>query len=236
MPQRIKNNKYEVPKKINQVGFENAVFFEAPIESKNQASAVWASHLNTKEGPVEKNFTHRTTKMDRTSMRIKKIKRYGNRKLYDTEQSTYVILNDIAKMVREGRNILIIDNETQEDITISVFTQIIFNAERVTSQPASLNILKSIIQTGDGSFSNYLSKRPGLEIKPQIQDSKINIEEKINTASPSSEENQKKSEIASHFQHKPLHERIVSALSPDSTPSGEEDTILPTSRGNTMEK
>ena len=66
---------------------------------------------------------------------VKIIKRYGNRKLYDTEQSSYVILSDIAKMVRNQENIQIIDNEKGDDITHSTLTQIIFGAEQ---KPPSL--------------------------------------------------------------------------------------------------
>ena len=89
---------------------------------------------------------------------IKVIKRYGNRKLYDTEQSVYVVLDDIAKMIRNRENIQIIDNATDDDITHATLTQIIFGAEQKAATPASLDILKSIIKEGDGSFSSFLAK------------------------------------------------------------------------------
>lgn len=89
---------------------------------------------------------------------IKVIKRYGNRKLYDTEQSVYVVLDDIAKMIRNRENIQIIDNATENDITHATLTQIIFGAEQKAATPASLDILKSIIKEGDGSFSSFLAK------------------------------------------------------------------------------
>lgn len=92
------------------------------------------------------------------TQRTKIIKRYGNRKLYDTEQSSYVVLNDIAKMIRNKEDIQVIDNETKNDITLSTLIQIIFGAEKKTNIEAPVDILKSIIREGDGSFSSFLAK------------------------------------------------------------------------------
>ena len=86
------------------------------------------------------------------------IKKYGNRKLYDTEQSSYVVLKDIEKMVRNKEDIQVIDNETQDDITISTLTQIIFSSEKKSKVTPPINVLKSIIREGDGSFSSFLAK------------------------------------------------------------------------------
>jgi polyhydroxyalkanoate synthesis repressor PhaR len=55
----------------------------------------------------------------------KVIKRYQNRKLYDTQQSCYVTLEDIAKMIRNNEDVLVIDNKSKKDITSSTLTQII---------------------------------------------------------------------------------------------------------------
>ena len=54
------------------------------------------------------------------------IKRYSNRKLYDTEQSTYITLDEIQEMVKSGDDIRIIDNKSKEDITNVTLAQIIF--------------------------------------------------------------------------------------------------------------
>ena len=86
------------------------------------------------------------------------IKKYGNRKLYDTEQSSYVVLKDIEKMVRNKEEIRVIDNETQDDITIPTLTQIIFSSEKKSKVSPPVNVLKSIIREGDGSFSSFLAK------------------------------------------------------------------------------
>ena len=92
------------------------------------------------------------------SSRVKIIKRYQNRKLYDTQQSCYVTLDDIAKMIRTSEEVMVIDNKTKNDITAATLTQIIFEAEKKASQYAPLFTLREIIQTGNGSISNYLAK------------------------------------------------------------------------------
>ena len=89
---------------------------------------------------------------------IKIIKRYQNRKLYDTQQSCYVTLEDIAKMIRANEEIMVIDNKTKNDITAATLTQIIFEAEKKASQYAPLFTLRDIIQNGNGSISSYLAK------------------------------------------------------------------------------
>lgn len=95
---------------------------------------------------------------DNLRSRTKIIKRYGNRKLYDTEQSSYVVLSDIAKMIRNKEEVQVIDNETKNDITLSTLTQIIFGAEKKSRVSAPAEVLKTIICEGDGSFSSFLSK------------------------------------------------------------------------------
>ena len=54
---------------------------------------------------------------------MKTIKRYANRKLYDTERSSYVTLDEIAEMVRTGEDLEIVDQKTGEDLTSVTLTQ-----------------------------------------------------------------------------------------------------------------
>ena len=86
------------------------------------------------------------------------IKKYGNRKLYDTERSAYIVLKDIEKMIRNKEDIQVIDNETQNDITISTLTQIIFTSEKRSKFSTPINLLKSIIREGDGSLATFFEK------------------------------------------------------------------------------
>jgi polyhydroxyalkanoate synthesis repressor PhaR len=93
-----------------------------------------------------------------TKATAKVIKRYQNRKLYDTQQSCYVTLDDIAKMIRADEEVTIVDNKTKRDITASTLAQIIFEAEKKASEYAPLHVLRDIIQHGNGSMSMYLAK------------------------------------------------------------------------------
>lgn len=99
-----------------------------------------------------------TVAVVKPSSKTKIIKRYQNRKLYDTQQSCYVTLDDIAKMIRTSEDVMVIDNKTKNDITAATLTQIIFEAEKKASQYAPLFTLREIIQNANGSISSYLAK------------------------------------------------------------------------------
>ena len=73
------------------------------------------------------------------------IKKYANRRLYDTESSTYITLDRLAAMVREGREFEVVDAKTGEDITRQVLTQIIVDEEARGSTMLPVAFLKQII-------------------------------------------------------------------------------------------
>ena len=73
------------------------------------------------------------------------IKKYANRRLYDTESSTYITLDRLAAMVREGREFEVVDAKSGEDITRQVLTQIIVDEEARGSTMLPVNFLKQII-------------------------------------------------------------------------------------------
>lgn len=75
------------------------------------------------------------------------IKRYSNRKLYDTRDSRYVTLDHIASMVRAGDDVRVVDNATRQDLTTATLAQIIFEEEKKTPK-LSLVGLRKIIQNG----------------------------------------------------------------------------------------
>src|SRR5512145_615621 len=77
------------------------------------------------------------------------IKRYTNRKLYDTVESRYVTLDEIAAMVRAGAEVKVIDNRTREDLTSITLAQIIFEQEKKSSQTSLTTLLGLIRQGGD---------------------------------------------------------------------------------------
>lgn len=86
------------------------------------------------------------------------IKRYRNRKLYDTSDSSYVTLEDIADIIKQGHDVQIIDNATGEDITGQTLAQIIFEEEKKKQSRLPLEMLRSIIQTGGEAIKGLLQK------------------------------------------------------------------------------
>ena len=62
------------------------------------------------------------------------VKKYANRRLYDTSKSAYITLGDLATLVRDGREFRVVDAKSDEDITHSVLTQIIMEAEQEGGQ------------------------------------------------------------------------------------------------------
>ena len=87
---------------------------------------------------------------------MKIIKRYQNRKLYDTHESVYVTLDEITKMLKAGDDLRVIDNKTKNDITATTLTQLLHERERKAKVQPSLDLLREIIRFGDGSFSGYI--------------------------------------------------------------------------------
>jgi len=73
------------------------------------------------------------------------IKKYANRRLYDTESSAYITLDRLAEMVREGREFEVVDAKSGEDITRQVLTQIIVEEEARGSTMLPVNFLKQLI-------------------------------------------------------------------------------------------
>ena len=81
------------------------------------------------------------------------IKRYANRKLYDTEHSRYVTLDQISEMIRKGDDVKIVDNKTKEDLTTVTLAQIIFEEEKKQRSFLPLNAMRNIIQSGGEWFA-----------------------------------------------------------------------------------
>ena len=83
--------------------------------------------------------------MDQTKKPIT-IKKYANRRLYNTETSTYVTLDDLAEMVRGERDFVVFDAKTGEDLTHSVLTQIILEQESRGQNLLPVNFLRQLIR------------------------------------------------------------------------------------------
>ncbi|MCR9203127.1 MAG: polyhydroxyalkanoate synthesis regulator DNA-binding domain-containing protein [Halobacteriovoraceae bacterium] len=94
---------------------------------------------------------------------VRIIKRYQNRKLYDTHQSCYVTLEEIAQIIREGHEIQVIDNKTKNDITYTTQIQLLFDQEKKSTKAGDTELLKRVIRSTEGTFTGYIRGLEGIE-------------------------------------------------------------------------
>ncbi|NTU63515.1 MAG: hypothetical protein HGB05_08950 [Chloroflexi bacterium] len=106
------------------------------------------------------------------------IKRYANRKLYDTESKRYITLDGIAEMIRQQQDVKVVDHETGEDITALTQAQIIFEQERKLRSGIPRTVFTNIIQTSSDTLSQVwhalippeeLKKAVDVEIEKRVQ-------------------------------------------------------------------
>jgi len=108
------------------------------------------------------------------------IKRYSNRKLYDTESSKYVTLEEIAQMVKAGEEIVIIDNKTKDDLTAVTLTQIIYEEEKRKSR-MPLGMLRQLITSSGDAVQEFFEKQvkaPVVETIDQANKSVVDLRQK----------------------------------------------------------
>ena len=86
---------------------------------------------------------------------IRLIKRYGgsSRKLYDTEESRYVSLEELSAMVRAGQELQVVDSATGEDVTAQTLAQCIYEDQRWGHSLLSGDLLHQMIRTGNQAFA-----------------------------------------------------------------------------------
>ncbi|SNS73947.1 polyhydroxyalkanoate synthesis repressor PhaR [Sphingomonas laterariae] len=84
------------------------------------------------------------------------IKKYANRRLYNTETSSYITLDHLAQMTREGRDFKVIDAKSEEDITHNVLTQIIMEEENRGQTMLPVNFLRQLISMYGDSMQSMV--------------------------------------------------------------------------------
>jgi len=107
----------------------------------------------------------------------KVIKRYTNRKLYDTVESRYVTLDEIAEMIKAGAEVKIVDNRTKEDLTSVTLAQIIFEEEKKTSK-MSLETLRDLIRHG-GEVAQRLVEGTQAELRGRVEAVRAAAEQRV---------------------------------------------------------
>ena len=86
------------------------------------------------------------------------VKKYANRRLYNTESSSYITLDNLAEMVREGRDFVVYDAKSGDDITRSVLTQIIVEEEGKGHNLLPTNFLRQLIGMYGGSMQGLVPR------------------------------------------------------------------------------
>ena len=104
----------------------------------------------------------------------KLIKRYTNRKLYDTVESRYVTLDEIGEMIKQGVEVKIVDNRSKEDLTSVTLAQIIFEEEKKKSR-MPLVVLREIIRHPGESITGFIQK----EVTPRVNSIREGAESRL---------------------------------------------------------
>ena len=86
------------------------------------------------------------------------IKKYANRRLYDTETSAYITLEDLCNRVKQGREFTVVDAKSGHDLTLQVLTQIIFEQETKGQQMLPTSFLRDVIRLYDDKMQGVLQQ------------------------------------------------------------------------------
>jgi polyhydroxyalkanoate synthesis repressor PhaR len=87
-----------------------------------------------------------------------KIKKYANRKMYDTTDKKYISMDTLAKLIKSGKEVSIIDNQTGEDITTSIVSQLIARNRNSPDKVISSKILMDMLRKGGDTLNDYAKK------------------------------------------------------------------------------
>jgi len=86
------------------------------------------------------------------------IKKYPNRRLYNTESSSYITIHDVSKLIKEGSRVEVIDVTSNEDVTALVLTQIIMNKAKNNQELLPVSLLHLVIQFGENLLHEFFEK------------------------------------------------------------------------------
>ena len=107
------------------------------------------------------------------------IKRYQNRKLYNTQSKTYITLEKVEALIKDGQEIRAIDNQTGNDITSLILSEVIFESEKNKSGFLPLKLLLSLVQSGGNRID--IIRRNIFSALNLFHHYDVEIERRINT-------------------------------------------------------
>ena len=105
------------------------------------------------------------------------IKRYGSRKLYDTADSRYVSLDEVAAFVRAGEDVQVVENKTGDDVTAAILTQIISEEGRNGTGTFSPGFLHDLLRVGESAI-----KRGDAIVEASLQRARQGVDDIARTA------------------------------------------------------
>lgn len=116
--------------------------------------------------------------IDDTEAKI--IKRYPNRKMYDTDESRYVNLDELAAMIREGVDVRVLDHRSGEDVTGMVMAQILYEEERRRQGGLPADLMQRIVRFGEQNLGGWLQRfLPGDGEPHPLQQMRDEVEEQV---------------------------------------------------------
>ncbi len=86
------------------------------------------------------------------------IKKYANRKMYDTQDKRYVSMVQLSELIKQGEEVVVIDNRTGEDITTGVISQLIGRDNKEKGKAVSSQLLMQLLRKGGGTLTDYAKK------------------------------------------------------------------------------
>jgi len=106
-----------------------------------------------------KKFSYTEFRKEQTAVAEKVLlKKYANRRLYDTQKSAFVSLSQVAGMVKQGLEIEIRDDKTGEDVTAFILTQIVLEEAKKKTLLLPVSFLSLLIRSGDSVLSEFFDK------------------------------------------------------------------------------
>jgi polyhydroxyalkanoate synthesis repressor PhaR len=164
---------------------------------------------------------------------IRIVKRYESRKLYDTEESRYVSLDEIAVWVRAGQEVQIIDNRSSQDVTAQTLTQIILEEGRNGRSSIPADVLRDLVRFGERTLTS------GVEHVQQSMDKMVKAS--IDRLGPVREAREEMTRLRSRLEEleESLSELEVSGVvdvADMQSPQGEAPTAKATSKKTTSAK
>ncbi len=153
---------------------------------------------------------------------VRVIKRYANRKLYDTEDSRYVTLDEIASLVKAGTDVRIVDNRSGEDLTEVTLAQILFEEQKKRKTRMPLAMLKNLIASSGETISDFIQRTVAQPVQAFREEAERKVDEIVEIARKSESTVEEKARAVIEFFastqrsvdeiHKKLDGRIQGAL------------------------